>query len=112
MVQNEKKLLEKINILCLMEIIFRYVKLFLSAIKKQLCRSVRFLFLCSRASEDRTIPLNVIADRTKLSVEDVEYLLMKSLSVSLLIMLRPYILSSSQEAFILASFSTLAHMQS
>ncbi|XP_073302860.1 26S proteasome non-ATPase regulatory subunit 13 homolog B-like [Primulina huaijiensis] len=60
LVQNEKKLLEKINILCLMEIIF------------------------SRSSDDRTIPLSVIADRTKLSVEDVEYLLMKSLSVHLI----------------------------
>lgn len=37
---------------------------------------------CSRPSEDRTIPLSVIAERTKLSVEDVEHLLMKSLSVS------------------------------
>ncbi|OIT05261.1 PREDICTED: 26S proteasome non-ATPase regulatory subunit 13 homolog A [Nicotiana attenuata] len=60
LVQNEKKLLEKINILCLMEIIF------------------------SRAAEDRTIPLSVIAERTKLGVEDVEYLLMKSLSVHLI----------------------------
>eukprot|EP01018_Ginkgo_biloba_P005425 Gb_08030 [translate_table: standard] len=60
LVENEKKLLEKINILCLMEIIF------------------------SRPSEDRTIPLSVIASRTKLSVEDVEYLLMKSLSVHLI----------------------------
>ncbi|CAI9095224.1 OLC1v1031116C1 [Oldenlandia corymbosa var. corymbosa] len=60
LVQNEKKLLEKINILCLMEIIF------------------------SRPAEERTIPLSVIADRTKLSVEDVEYLLMKSLSVHLI----------------------------
>ncbi|XXG43809.1 hypothetical protein AAC387_Pa01g3764 [Persea americana] len=60
LVENEKKLVEKINILCLMEIIF------------------------SRPSEDRTIPLNVIAGRTKLSVEDVEYLLMKSLSVHLI----------------------------
>ncbi|PIA29904.1 hypothetical protein AQUCO_05800171v1 [Aquilegia coerulea] len=60
LVENEKKLLEKINILCLMEIIF------------------------SRPSEDRTIPLIVIAERTKLSVEDVEYLLMKSLSVHLI----------------------------
>ncbi|XP_057842496.1 26S proteasome non-ATPase regulatory subunit 13 homolog B [Cryptomeria japonica] len=60
LVENEKKLLEKINILCLMEIIF------------------------SRPSEDRTIPLRVIAERTKLSVEDVEYLLMKSLSVHLI----------------------------
>lgn len=60
LVENEKKMLEKINILCLMEIIF------------------------SRPSEDRTIPLRVIAERTKLSVEDVEYLLMKSLSVHLI----------------------------
>ncbi|PIA61081.1 hypothetical protein AQUCO_00300536v1 [Aquilegia coerulea] len=60
LVAHEKKLMEKINILCLMEIIF------------------------SRPSEDRTIPLNVIAERTKLSVEDVEFLLMKSLSVHLI----------------------------
>ncbi|KAL2453503.1 26S proteasome non-ATPase regulatory subunit 13B [Abeliophyllum distichum] len=60
LVQNDKKLVEKINILCLMDIIF------------------------SRPSEDRTIPLNVIAKRTKLTVEDVEYLLMKSLSVHLI----------------------------
>ncbi|MED6179525.1 26S proteasome non-ATPase regulatory subunit 13 B [Stylosanthes scabra] len=60
LVQNEQKLLEKINILCLMEIIF------------------------SRPSEDRTIPLTVIADRTRLSIEDVEHLLMKSLSVHLI----------------------------
>ncbi|KAH7514851.1 26S proteasome non-ATPase regulatory subunit 13 homolog A [Ziziphus jujuba] len=60
LVENEKKLLEKINILCLMEIIF------------------------SRSSEDRTIPLSIIAERTKLSIEDVEHLLMKSLSVHLI----------------------------
>lgn len=60
LVANEKKLLEKINILCLMEIIF------------------------SRPAEDRTIPLSVIAERTKLSIADVEYLLMKSLSVHLI----------------------------
>ncbi|TYI91513.1 hypothetical protein E1A91_D03G197600v1 [Gossypium mustelinum] len=60
LVENEKKLSEKINILCLMEIIF------------------------SRPSEDRTIPLKVIAERTKLSIEDVEHLLMKSLSVHLI----------------------------
>ncbi|KAG2264807.1 hypothetical protein Bca52824_071886 [Brassica carinata] len=58
LVENEKKLLEKINILCLIEIIF------------------------SRPAEDRTIPLTVIAERIKLSIEDVEHLLMKSLSVS------------------------------
>jgi len=41
-------------------------------------------FPCSRPSEDRMSPLSIIADQTKLSIEDVEYLLMKSLSVSLL----------------------------
>ncbi|MBA0685450.1 hypothetical protein Goari_013109 [Gossypium aridum] len=60
LVENEKRLLEKINVLCLMEIIF------------------------SRPAEDRTIPLKVIAERTKLSIEDVERLLMKSLSVHLI----------------------------
>ncbi|XP_062184414.1 26S proteasome non-ATPase regulatory subunit 13 homolog B-like [Phragmites australis] len=60
LVQNERKLLEKINVLCLMEIIF------------------------SRSSEDRTIPLSAIAERTRLSVEDVEYLLMKSISAHLI----------------------------
>ncbi|XP_047325418.1 26S proteasome non-ATPase regulatory subunit 13 homolog A-like [Impatiens glandulifera] len=60
LVKNEKNLLEKINILCLMEIIF------------------------SRPAEDRTIPLSVIAEHTKLNVEDVEHLLMKSLSVHLI----------------------------
>ncbi|KAL5538954.1 hypothetical protein UlMin_042993 [Ulmus minor] len=60
LVANEKKLLEKVNILCLMEIIF------------------------SRPSDDRTIPLSIIAERTKLSIEDVEHLLMKSLSVHLI----------------------------
>ncbi|CAN1748867.1 Phosphomevalonate kinase, peroxisomal [Linum perenne] len=60
LVENDKKLLEKINILCLMEIIF------------------------SRPSEDRTIPLKAIAERTNLSIEEVEHLLMKSLSVHLI----------------------------
>ncbi|XP_019253701.1 PREDICTED: 26S proteasome non-ATPase regulatory subunit 13 homolog B-like isoform X2 [Nicotiana attenuata] len=60
LVQNEKKLLEKINILSLMEIIV------------------------SRSAEDRTIPLSAIAEHTKLNVEDIEYLLMKSLSVHLM----------------------------
>ncbi|KAB1226365.1 hypothetical protein CJ030_MR1G020582 [Morella rubra] len=60
LVENEKKLLEKINILCLMEIIF------------------------SRSADDRTIPLSIIAECTKLSIEDVEHLLMKSLSVHLI----------------------------
>uniref|UniRef100_A0A453CVT8 PCI domain-containing protein n=1 Tax=Aegilops tauschii subsp. strangulata TaxID=200361 RepID=A0A453CVT8_AEGTS len=39
---------------------------------------------CSRASQDRTIPLSTIAEQTRLSVEDVEYLLMKSLSAHLI----------------------------
>lgn len=41
-----------------------------------------FVYIFSRPSEDRTIPLTVIAERTKLSISDVEYLLMKSLSVT------------------------------
>lgn len=60
LVKNEKNLLEKMNILCLMEIIF------------------------SRPAEDRTIPLSVIAEHTNLTTEDVEHLLMKSLSVHLI----------------------------
>nr|GFA25466.1 hypothetical protein [Tanacetum cinerariifolium] len=35
-------------------------------------------------SEDRTISLSLIAKRTKLSVEDAEYLIMKSLSVDII----------------------------
>ncbi|KAJ7551239.1 hypothetical protein O6H91_06G006400 [Diphasiastrum complanatum] len=60
LVENEKRLWEKINILCLMEIIF------------------------SRPSEERTIPLSLIAERTRLSSEEVEFLLIKSLSVHLI----------------------------
>lgn len=60
LVENEKKLWEKINILCLMELIF------------------------SRPSEERTIPLSLIAEKTKLSLDDVEHLLIKSLSVHLI----------------------------
>lgn len=48
----------------------------------------RLVFASSRPSEDRTIPLGVISERTKLSIEDVEYLLMKSLSVSLFLLLK------------------------
>jgi 26S proteasome regulatory subunit N9 len=57
LVENEKKLWEKINILCLMELIF------------------------SRPSEERTIELSLIAEQTKLSLDEVEHLLIKSLSV-------------------------------
>nr|GEW94720.1 reverse transcriptase domain-containing protein [Tanacetum cinerariifolium] len=45
LVANDKKVLEKINILCLMEIIF------------------------SRAADDKTISLSIIAERTKLTIE-------------------------------------------
>lgn len=99
LVANERKLLEKINILCLMEIIFRYAVVFyysltMFSFKKLSIKVLQFEYdslidmfsYCSRPAEDRTIPLNVIAERTKLSTEDVEYLLMKSLSVSCLIM--------------------------
>ncbi|KAI3740926.1 hypothetical protein L2E82_31401 [Cichorium intybus] len=55
----------------------------------------------SRASEDRTIPLSVIAERTKLTIEDVEYHLMKSLSVS------TYAVDVSTEAvFVLSDLMT------
>lgn len=60
LIANGKMLLEKMTILSLMEIIFR------------------------RPSEDRTIPLSSIAYETKLSIGDVEYLLMKCLSVHLI----------------------------
>ncbi|KAG0567757.1 hypothetical protein KC19_7G158100 [Ceratodon purpureus] len=60
LVENEKKLWEKINILCLMELIF------------------------SRPSEERTISLSLIAEKTKLSMDEVEHLLIKSLSVHLI----------------------------
>ncbi|KAK3245306.1 hypothetical protein CYMTET_45113 [Cymbomonas tetramitiformis] len=60
LVQNERKLREKITILCLMEIIF------------------------SLPAEDRIISLQTIADKTKLSIDGVEFLLMKSLSVHLI----------------------------
>ncbi|GJN23941.1 hypothetical protein PR202_gb11638 [Eleusine coracana subsp. coracana] len=60
LVKNERRLHEKINVLCLMDIVF------------------------SRSSHDRTIPLHDIAERTRLSIEDVEYLLMKSLSAHLI----------------------------
>ncbi|XP_024384021.1 26S proteasome non-ATPase regulatory subunit 13 homolog B [Physcomitrium patens] len=60
LVENEKKLWEKINILCLMELIF------------------------SRPSEERTIELSLIAEKTKLSLDEVEHLLIKSLSVHLI----------------------------
>ncbi|GJY31792.1 26S proteasome non-ATPase regulatory subunit 13 homolog B-like protein [Tanacetum coccineum] len=56
LVENENKFLEKCHILCLMDIIY------------------------SRPSQDRTISLSLIANRTKLSVKDAEYLLLKSLS--------------------------------
>lgn len=92
LVQNEQKLLEKINILCLMEIIFRYifdeyiVEIVTFRMNLKLLSSISntklIVFISSRPSEDRTIPLSAIAERTKLSIEDVEHLLMKSLSVS------------------------------
>ncbi|GJW97819.1 integrase, catalytic region, zinc finger, CCHC-type containing protein [Tanacetum coccineum] len=59
LVENENKILEKCHILCLMDIIY------------------------SRPSQDRTISLSLIAKRTKLSVKDAGYLLLKSLYVRL-----------------------------
>lgn len=60
LVQNERRLREKITILCLMEIIF------------------------SLPSENRVISLAHIAEKTKLSLDGVEFLLMKTLSVHLI----------------------------
>ncbi|XP_076916924.1 26S proteasome non-ATPase regulatory subunit 13 homolog B-like [Bidens hawaiensis] len=60
LVKNEKKLMEKINILLLMELIFRL------------------------PPKDRTIPLTTIAEFMELTVKDVEHLLLKSLSVGLI----------------------------
>ncbi|XP_076945721.1 26S proteasome non-ATPase regulatory subunit 13 homolog B-like [Bidens hawaiensis] len=60
LVNNEKKLLEKINIIRLMEFIFRL------------------------PPGDRIIPLTTIAEFMKLTVNDVEHLLLKSLSVGLI----------------------------
>ena len=54
----------------------------LGKIQKVIAEFNWYIGSCSRPSEDGTIPLNIIAEGTKLSVEDVEYLLMKSLSVS------------------------------
>ncbi|KAI9073598.1 hypothetical protein K1719_044445 [Acacia pycnantha] len=59
LVQHDERLLEKIKVLCLMEIIF------------------------SQPPEARTIPLSVSAQRTELPLEDVENILMKSFSQSL-----------------------------
>lgn len=39
---------------------------------------------CSLPAEQRKIPLSVIAERTKLSVDGVEFLLMKTLSLHLI----------------------------
>ena len=60
LVANERKLREKITILCLLQIVFQL------------------------PAEKREISLEDIAARTKLSVDGVEYLLMKALSVRLI----------------------------
>ncbi|KAK9812588.1 hypothetical protein WJX73_010771 [Symbiochloris irregularis] len=60
LVQNERKLREKITILCLMELIF------------------------SLPAEQRTIPLSAIGQRTRLGLDGVEFLLMKTLSMHLI----------------------------
>ncbi|KAL6320139.1 hypothetical protein AAG906_004648 [Vitis piasezkii] len=57
LIENDKKLSEKINILCLMELIF---------------------------SHPLKIALNIIAESMKLSIANVEYFLMKSLLVHLI----------------------------
>lgn len=60
LVAHERALREKITILCLMELIF------------------------SLPAEQRTIPLTTIGQRTRLSVDGVEFLLMKTLSLHLI----------------------------
>lgn len=60
LVAHERKLREKITILCLMELIFNL------------------------PAEQRKIPLAAIAERTKLTVDGVEFLLMKTLSLHLI----------------------------
>ncbi|RVW41794.1 26S proteasome non-ATPase regulatory subunit 13-like B [Vitis vinifera] len=57
LIENDKKLSEKINILCLMELIF---------------------------SHPLKIALHIIAESMKLSIANVEYFLMKSLLVHLI----------------------------
>lgn len=60
LVSHERKLREKITILCLMELVN------------------------SMAAEGRTIPLSAIAERTKLPMDGVEFLLMKALALHLI----------------------------
>ncbi len=40
--------------------------------------------MCRLPTDQRTIPLSVIAERTKLSIDGVEFLLMKTLSLNLI----------------------------
>mmetsp|Transcript_18621 Transcript_18621/g.25819 ORF Transcript_18621/g.25819 Transcript_18621/m.25819 type:complete len:399 (+) Transcript_18621:358-1554(+) len=60
LVQHERRLREKITILCLMEIIF------------------------NEPADNRVIAMSHIAEKTKLSLDGVEFLLMKTLSVHLI----------------------------
>lgn len=60
LVENERRLREKITIMCLLELI------------------------SSLPAEDRRIPLSLIAEKTKLSIDGVEFLLMKALSLHLI----------------------------
>eukprot|EP00877_Chromochloris_zofingiensis_P005250 jgi/Chrzof1/14726/Cz09g13170.t1 len=60
LVENERRLREKITISCLMDLI------------------------SSMPPEERSIPLSTIAQRTKLSIDGVEFLLMKALALHLI----------------------------
>lgn len=60
LVENERKLKEKLTIMCLLELIF------------------------SLPAEERRIPLKVIGERTKLTLDGVEFLLMRALSLHLI----------------------------
>ncbi|XP_065834428.1 26S proteasome non-ATPase regulatory subunit 13-like [Oscarella lobularis] len=59
LVQSEAKLLEKIRLLCIMELTF------------------------TRPSTNRSIPFQVIADASQISLKQVEFLVMKALSLGL-----------------------------
>lgn len=60
LVANERKLREKVTLMCLLELV------------------------SSLPAEERTLPLASIADKTRLTVDGVEFLLMKALSLHLL----------------------------
>lgn len=81
--ENKKKLREKMNVLCLMNFIYRFTPFVLFIGQSPIAAKIMYVTFsaCRRQSNDRTIPLKIIAEHTQLTVENVEYLLMKCLSV-------------------------------